>query len=59
MEFKIDRSRGVNNKKVLFARVQDDIYERCIELAKKNKIGVSDLFRQMVVFCLENMEGGE
>ena len=56
MKFKprIDDQKG--KKKVLFARVDMETYDKVKAIAKKYRIRISDLYRQMIYFSIENME---
>lgn len=56
MKFKPRVDNKKNKKKVLFARVDLETYNKVKKLAQKHNIKMSDLYRQMIYFAILTME---
>ncbi len=52
--FKINGS--YNGSNALFFRVNDEIHSQISKLACENHINMSELIRQMVIYCLEHRD---
>jgi len=56
MKFKINTDESLKFHKVLYARITDRTYKRLKQCSDKYSIKISDIARQMVIHCLDELE---
>jgi len=56
VKFKINTDESLKFHKVLYARINDRTYKRLKQVSDKYRIKISDIARQMVIHCLDELE---